>query len=307
MGIDKTAKRVWKRLRWEPEDIRELRHRIISNITLLNSIGHQFALHNLVKLVRKHDDQDREAILNWLTPVDYSSQQADFIGRRQPGTGQWLLDSLEYQIWIVTEKRTLFCNGIPGAGKTILTSIVVDDISNRFSDDPSVGIAYLYCNFRRQDEQKARDLTLGLLKQLAQGLSFIPDAVKDLYHRDGSPPSKDMISETLRLVASMYSRVFIIIDALDECQTSDGCRTRLLSEILDLQREQGTNILATSRFIPEIVEKFVGSMSLEIRASKEDIRRYLEGRMEELPSLVLRNPTLQEDIMDVIVNSTDGM
>ncbi len=31
------VKRVWKRLKWEPEDIRELRERISSNVTLLNA------------------------------------------------------------------------------------------------------------------------------------------------------------------------------------------------------------------------------------------------------------------------------
>ena len=66
----------------------------------------------------------------------------------------------------------LFCPGIPGAGKTILTSIVVDDLTTRFSNDPSVGIAYVYCNFRRRDEQKAEELFASLLKQLMQGPVF---------------------------------------------------------------------------------------------------------------------------------------
>ena len=33
----KKLKRVWKRLAWEPDDIRDLRNRIVSNITLLNA------------------------------------------------------------------------------------------------------------------------------------------------------------------------------------------------------------------------------------------------------------------------------
>ena len=31
------ARRVWKRLKWEPEDIKELRSRIVANIALLNA------------------------------------------------------------------------------------------------------------------------------------------------------------------------------------------------------------------------------------------------------------------------------
>jgi hypothetical protein len=36
-SLSRQAKRVWKRLKWEPEDVRELRDRITSNITLLNA------------------------------------------------------------------------------------------------------------------------------------------------------------------------------------------------------------------------------------------------------------------------------
>jgi len=35
--LGKRVKRAWKRLKWEPEDIRELRDRITSNVALLNT------------------------------------------------------------------------------------------------------------------------------------------------------------------------------------------------------------------------------------------------------------------------------
>jgi hypothetical protein len=105
----------------------------------------------------------------------------------------------------------------------------------------------------------------------------------------------------------MYSRVFIIIDALDECQASHNCRKLLLSEVLCLQAKCGVNLFATSRFIPEITEHFQGSISLEIRASEHDVRRYVDGHMSYLPSFVGRSPELQEDIKTGIVKAVDGM
>ncbi|EAQ88564.1 hypothetical protein CHGG_05183 [Chaetomium globosum CBS 148.51] len=96
--------------------------------------------------------------LNWLTSVDYADQHNDFIRRRQEGTGQWLLDSAEFQAWLNTDKQTLFCPGIPGAGKTLITAIVINHLQSRFRDDQSTGIAYIYCNFQRQDGQKPEDL-----------------------------------------------------------------------------------------------------------------------------------------------------
>src|SRR6266480_3203699 len=245
-------------------------------------------------------DRDEDIkILNWLTPVDYAPQQSDYIGRRQAGSGQWLLDSEEFQTWLNTDKQTLFCPGIPGAGKTILTSIVVDYLCAQAEKNPDIGIAYLYCNFRRRDEQKAEDLLASLLKQLIQERSPIPDSVKSLHDRsrkNRTRPSFNEISEAMQSTAATYSRVFIIVDALDECQTSDGCRTRFLSELFNLQKIQGTNILVTSRFIPEIVDQFEASVYLEIRASSEDVERYLEDHMGQLPSFVRRDRSLQEEI-----------
>jgi hypothetical protein len=65
-------------------------------------------------------------IINWHSSVDHATQQSDFISRRQEGTGQWLLNSDEFQAWLNKSKQTLFCPGIPGAGKTMITSIVVN-------------------------------------------------------------------------------------------------------------------------------------------------------------------------------------
>jgi Cdc6-like AAA superfamily ATPase len=253
--------------------------------------------------------KEHQTILDSLTPIDYAPQQNDFINRRQAGTGQWLLESTDFQEWMETGK-TLFCPGIPGAGKTILTSVVVKELNTRFQNDKSISVAYLYCNFRRQDEQKAEGLLASLLKQLTQGQSSLPDSVKSLYdsHKDKrTRPSFDEISRTLQSVAAMYSRVFIIVDALDECQVSDGCRMRFLSDIFNLQTKCQASLFATSRFIPEISEKFRDCMQLEIRASNQDVQRYLDGHMSQLLGCVLRSPELQDEIKAEIIKAVDGM
>jgi hypothetical protein len=278
-SIGKRIKRVWKRFKWDQEDINKLRSRISANIGFLNAFNGRLTRDNVVKLVRHQEDQGYQTVLDWITPIDYAPQQNDFITRRQAGTGKWLLDSIEFQEWLKIKQRTLFCQGIPGAGKTILTSIVIENLHERFQNDPNIGVSYLYCNFRRQDEQKAEDLLASLLKQLTQGHSSLPDSVKSLHdsHKDKrTRPSFDEISRTLQSVAAMYSRIFIIIDALDECQVSNGCRTRFLTDIFAIQAKCGASIFATSRAIPEIITKFNDSTSIEIRARDEDVRKYPE-------------------------------
>ncbi|KAJ4864350.1 ankyrin repeats (3 copies) domain-containing protein [Trichoderma breve] len=49
---------------------------------------------NITKIVRKQLDQEFQAILDWITPIDYASQQNDLIKSRQPGTGECILRQL---------------------------------------------------------------------------------------------------------------------------------------------------------------------------------------------------------------------
>jgi hypothetical protein len=222
------------------------------------------------------------------------------------------LKSTEFQSWVNQNKQTLFCPGIPGAGKTIITSIVVDDLHRRFQKDVRVGIAYLYCDFRRKQEQTPENLLASLLKQLAQQQRSVPESVKRL-HKDHKSkktrPSIDEISMVLHSVVADYSRAFIIIDALDECQVSGGARAKFLSEIFKLQDKSCASIFATSRFIPDVKGEFERrkSILLEIRASNEDVRRYLDGHRSKLPNFVLKSPDLEEEVKTSIVKAVDGM
>ncbi|KAK3899487.1 hypothetical protein C8A05DRAFT_46455 [Staphylotrichum tortipilum] len=263
------------------------------------------------------DDEDarreRETILDWLCPAGDALQQSDLRRRRQPGTGQWLLDAEEFQTWITTPNKTLFCPGIPGAGKTMLSSIVIDHLTTRFGDQPDVGIAYMYCNFCRHDDQTAEALLANFLKQLAQQLPALPAVVRELYEkyasRSGLKPPVEALSDGLRSVVAEYERVWIVIDALDECQAAERCRARLLDEVLALQSAQGVsaNVFATSRPISDVVQRFHGVPSLEIRASREDVESYLRGHMGELADFVARRQDLQDEVVAGVADAADGI
>ncbi|KAJ5899947.1 hypothetical protein N7495_004691 [Penicillium taxi] len=139
-GVGKNAvKRVWKRLKWELDEIHSLRSRLSSNIILLNAFNGHITQGNITKLVQYQDCRERRAILDWLSPVSaYATQQNDYKSRRQTGTGQWLLESPEFRTWVMNPKQTLFCPGIPGAGKTILTSAVIEELHARFGNNSDI-------------------------------------------------------------------------------------------------------------------------------------------------------------------------
>ena len=150
-------------------------------------------------------DQEHEAILNWLTPIACTTQRSDYIEAPQPGTGQWFLDSIEYQTWLNNDKQTLFCSGIPGAGKTIISSIIVDNLNAKFRNDAGVGIAYIYCSYQQDisllgrspgwnqgehllnkpSHELPRPRRMGSVKtgSFSLHLNLAQDAVSQLFHR----------------------------------------------------------------------------------------------------------------------------
>ena len=120
------------------------------------------------------------------------------------------------------------------------------------------------------------------------------------------PPFDDLLA-ALQVVAGLYSRVYIIVDALDECKVAGGCREEFLKGIFDLQAKCAANIFATSRIIPEITDKFEKYISLEIKASEEDVWRYVDGHILNLPSFLRRDSDLQGELKRAIVKAVDGM
>lgn len=118
---------------------------------------------------------------------------------------------------------------------------------------------------------------------------------------------KQELSIVFRSLARKHSRVFNLVDALDEC-SAPRVRSKLLEEIMNVDSHiQTTNLFATSRHIPEINAIFDGKVTREIRATEDDVRRYLENHMADLTLCVRRSQTLQDIIVMEIVKAVDGM
>jgi Cdc6-like AAA superfamily ATPase len=258
----------------------------------------------------RQDAQEKQAILDWLIDTNFGAQQSDVFAGRQPGTCQWLLNSSKYRNWVENGDQTLYCPGIPGAGKTILSSILINDLETKFEIDSTVGIAYIYCNFRNQQSQDIRMLVASVLKQLCQRRPDIPDAIQAMYRKHGMAQTKPPIEElrvALRAAVKLFSRVYLVVDALDEWQNTEGARSSMLNELLVLQAETHLNLFATSRPVGDIKRCFSGLPSIDISASQEDIALYVEGHQNLLPEFVGQTSGLLDKIKETLSEASQGM
>ncbi|KAN0073009.1 hypothetical protein V8E54_009123 [Elaphomyces granulatus] len=254
--------------------------------------------------------QKNRHIVDWISTLNFSTKQNDFFGRHQEGTGEWMLQDVTFKKWLDGTERVLWCPGLPGAGKTILTSIIVDYLEQSFERE-DIAIAYIYFSYKEQDDQTTTNLLTSLLQQLVQRKTMISDGILSLYDyhaKRGTRPSLGGWSKVLKSEIENYSKVFILIDALDESNENSGVRDGFLAEIRKLQ--PSIYLLVTSRHITTIEREFENAARVEIRASDEDVRKYLEGRIERESRLkchVKAHPALREEIVQMIVKKADGM
>ena len=221
------------------------------------------------------------------------------------------MNSPQFSVWVRGDTQTLFCPGIPGAGKTILASIAIEHLRSAQNNEESY-IAFLYCNYGRREEQTAKRLFTALLRQLAEHHVFVPEPVKRLYTthtRKGTQPSLEEVFDTLSTVTKSCDRVFLVVDAVDEC--SVNTRREFLKNISELQNKTKARLLVTSRHVDDIERQFerqfAGHARLEIRADTGDLEKYLDGQLVNLSECVQNNPSLQRNIKERIKTAAEGM
>lgn len=314
-AISAKARRIWKRMKWEPDDVRDIRSRIVSYIATLRAVEGQAMGRKLDILVHHHDDSERLEVLQWVSTTDFVARQNDLIRLHQPGSRQWLFDSADFNSWKGAKGKTLFCPGIPGAGKTFTMAMVVDALGKPLSSDDfnkemaNVGVFYLYCSYQNK-EQTAMQLLTSLLRNVLQHRSDVPDEIVKLY-KAGKASGTGIAdrSEAMGLLKASLSGleyIYIFIDALDELL--DEIRRPFVKDLLALQKHCSANLFLTSRPISAISRSFKNATEVEIRASEEDIKAYLTDNMGDLvPDFVLGNAKLESLVLESITAACDGM
>ena len=106
---------------------------------------------------------------------------------------------------------------------------------------------------------------------------------------------------------TLLSRLYLIVDALDELGDAGQVRQNLIGRLRSLQDLYHFNLMTTSRYIRSLALEFHQPLCIDVRASPEDIRRYVEGHISDLPNCVRTNLRLQKTIASAIVDVVEGM
>ncbi|KAJ7130172.1 hypothetical protein C8R44DRAFT_774980 [Mycena epipterygia] len=253
------------------------------------------------------DVAERERIIKWLTSLNFFQRQAAISDARQPCTGRWLLEDRRFKEWESGSGKILWCRGMPGAGKTVLASLVVDHLGAQFEDE-EIKVACMYLNHKETETQTPSHLLASLWRQLIVGKS-ITSLTHKLYkhHRERETrPSLNEMREILSSSITEYSKVYIVVDALDEYPET---QRNVLLESLSMMGPT-VNLMLTSRPHIDLGGSFSNFEALQIRAREDDVRLYIDTQIlksSRLSKHVNTRPELRDEIHSKIIGSVDGM
>ena len=168
--------------------------------------------------------------------------------------------------------------------------------------------AFYYFDFRNEVKTKTlnclRSVILQLAEQTADTASL--EALQRTY-ATSAPPSQEFL-KVLRNILSNHDRVYIIVDAVDECTDQED-----FFDFLDSVREwklECLSVLATSRDEPDIRERLDPSVEQEIllqnSAMDSDIRSFIVETLQKDKKLQVWSGLFSE-IEQALANGAQGM
>jgi len=255
-------------------------------------------------------DEDRN-ILAWLQSVDTSTNHYLAHKKRDPETGNWLLQLPIFTQWIASKNASFWLQGSPGAGKTVLCSTVIEMVKGQ-CDQSTDHYAYFYFDFNAKPTRTHIDMLRSIIAQLCTHKKYVPPTLRQLYNTYNREwqPYRHQLLEMLSLLLTTSHRTYVIIDALDECQ-AESDRDELLITVTEMIAMDNVNILVTSRKENDIEEELEDVVEIKVDLARakvdSDIAIYVRNRLEKDKQLRKWDRDTKQKIEKVLTERAQGM
>ena len=293
-----------------------LLHRYQASFHSVLSVDHfKFNVETLTEINKstKEDAQEElRTLLAWFSPATPTSNHVTAREKHEAMTGRWLLGSKSFAEWSIARKSSMWIYGIPGAGKTILCSTVIDSLLQH--QQAGDAVAFFYFDYNDDQKQTLEAAIRSLTCQLWSLYSPVPETIRCLWKSNLGPYRKGVLSnreliDNFKGSCKSFGKVQVILDALDE--SSD--RAALLAFLEEIVKHSDGNIqlIVTSRQEQDIEETmmalFLHPVSLDNEFVTADIRRHVHSSLEH-DRMLKRMPTRVKDrIEDVLTQKAHGM
>ncbi|KAI5789509.1 hypothetical protein FPQ18DRAFT_411339, partial [Pyronema domesticum] len=207
-------------------------------------------------------------------------------------------------------------------GKSVICSLVFDDLDIKFSLEESSCVVCLYCDYRDNKIQTPANMVGVLLKQVIATLNesgLLPaDTISALRKHLNKQKNIDL-GEACRLLAETVKQLrkfYVCVDALDEC--SEKHRGEFIQSLANISNESSGQTLIRMFFTARpqinwkglIVNRNPGLGHLDhirLEAQPDDIRKYVAHEIDCDENSDCMNDKLRSEILERIVQNSDEM
>lgn len=271
------------------------------------------------------DAKEMDEVLRWYSTVPCQSTHDKVHEHIVEGTGHWLLNHPFVTRWISSKSSSLlWLHGTMGMGKSSLVSIVIEHLQSLANPTTSPPPAFFY--FVRGSEQTSdRHMLATAARQLAnlnkgQQLLRKAKSIQVKHARNGVENASDLPSKKLGdIVLDMtaeYPAVWLIIDALDECDDAVDVLDNL-KRIMD-ESSVPVKVFISSREHHELESLYKEYDNINVHDGRlsGDLAAFVDAKMNELirkrkllGSIAGRRDKddLSGKIRESIVGRADGM
>ena len=197
---------------------------------------------------------------------------------------------------------------------TLQTRAIAVDHLQKLFEGKDIAVACIFCNYQERSTQSLGELVASILKQIIQDQPLASEIIKTFckeFRDKQRRPRLTNLIDVLRSEIQTYSKVFCIIDALDECP--EDYQEELITKLESISST--VYLMVTSRPLDLIKLQFPGACHLDIYATDGDVRKYIDSQILRgqtkneilLARLVQKNRGLRDSIVEKIVTNTRGM
>ncbi|KAF8868100.1 hypothetical protein BD779DRAFT_1462375 [Infundibulicybe gibba] len=247
--------------------------------------------------------QELQDLVKWLSPLDFGEKHNAILEKRTRDTGEWFLQHPKFLAWRRgdPEYKTLWCPGNPGVGKSVMVSLVINELGKVIPE--STALAFIYLEYKTK--YMVTQLAEVILKQLVQRRIMQSSLESLRKHKAGIHPTSAELFDMLKIEVGTYSEhVLIVIDFSPQVLELASSFYKYLRTLPNI------GILATSWDVSEIGLGLQPHQCLDIVADEGDMRKYIEGRLAssvKFKQLLEGRPSIHEEIITKTTMKADGM
>jgi NACHT domain len=235
------------------------------------------------------------------------------------GSCIWILNDPAFTEWWNNDGCSiLWIHGDPGKGKTMMMIALIDEIQQRLDVIPGSGVlSYFFCQNTIQELNNAVSIVRGLTYLLAKQNPALTCHLRKRYDETNRSPFEgfnalqglwNMLLEILR--DPSLPRVYLLVDALDECDS--GSLEIFLKLLSASELSSKVKWVVTSRNETKIIEHHrshpAHETSLELNSShvSKAVESFIDFKVRELAVRKTYDSGLQASVRDYLTNNADG-